>query len=203
MTTKILVISLATLFFSSCGSKLDKLKGGGSFKYIFVSAATSNGSLGGISGADAICNSDAERPDTTVTYKAMLVDTAGARVACTTANCSGGNAEHVDWILAPNTEYRRVDGTTIIGTTNSLALFSYPLTNGLDTDATLIYWTGFNNAAADFTTSDTSNTCTSWTSGAGGGALNGKRGNGNSNYGAFGSGQDWCNVTYHLACVQQ
>lgn len=42
-------------------------------KCIFVTAATYNGNLGGFSGADAKCNTDANKPDTG-TYKALLVN---------------------------------------------------------------------------------------------------------------------------------
>ncbi|HLD45750.1 MAG TPA: DUF1554 domain-containing protein, partial [bacterium] len=66
-------------------------------KKIFVTDATYNGNLGGVAGADALCEADANKP-ATGTYKALIVDGV-ARVACTTANCGGGAGENIDWVL--------------------------------------------------------------------------------------------------------
>ncbi len=198
---------------ASCGDGINGLKensGSGStsatsFKYIFVTSSQYDGNLGGASGADTKCNSDSNRPVTTVTYKALLVTTSGSRRACSSANCSGGASEHVDWVLSADTQYRRADGITVIGTTNSIALFSLPLTNSIDSDTGKKYWTGFNSGGSfDWTAANGANTCTSYTDNTGGGGANGKYGMGNSSNGAMGESQDWCNTsTTRIACVEQ
>jgi hypothetical protein len=43
-----------------------------------------------------------------------------------------------DWVLKPNTEYRRADGTTIVGTTDADALFTFPLSNPVGFPASMI-----------------------------------------------------------------
>ncbi|TGL16191.1 DUF1554 domain-containing protein [Leptospira meyeri] len=46
------------------------------------------------------------------------------------SNCaSGGTAEHTDWVLKPNQEYRRTDGYIVIGTTSASGIFIADLTN--------------------------------------------------------------------------
>jgi len=139
------------------------------FKYTYVTANMASGNfqtLGagatGIEGADNLCESDASYPGTG-TYKAFLVDGVN-RVACTTANCGGGIGEHTDWVLAPNTEYRRINGKTTIGTTNALGLFTFPLDNQI-VAANVDLWTGF-NTTQDYLTNAT--TCTLFSTSAGG-----------------------------------
>ena len=134
-----------------------------SYKYLFVSAATPAANMIGATGADSICNSDANRPVTTVTYKAMLAATNGtaqSRTACTTANCSGGAGEHLRWVLAANTEYRRSNGTTVVGTTNNFGLFTFPLDNTFGTCTGGAAWGGFIN---NWTSAV--NSCGGWTFG--------------------------------------
>lgn len=84
---------------------------------------------GGISGLDNSCANDSNKPSGG-TYKAMVVDGTN-RIACTTANCSGGTSEHTDWVLKPDKEYRRKDGSTVIGTTNSNGIFTFPVSTGV------------------------------------------------------------------------
>ena len=86
----------------------------------------------GISGLDSECSSDANKPSGGGTYKAMVADGTN-RIACTTANCGGGTGEHTDWVLKPGQEYRRADGTTVIGTTTANGVFSFPLTAAIQT----------------------------------------------------------------------
>ncbi len=92
---------------------------------LFEHGTAVSGNLGGIAGADSLCNSSAQRPETGKTYKA-LISASGVRVACSTSNCGPGNgpAEHLDWVLLPNTEYYQPDGSTLMFTTNSDAIFS-------------------------------------------------------------------------------
>lgn len=88
-------------------------------KVIFITAASFNGNLGGVAGADALCMADANKPAGSATYKAMIADGVN-RAACTSDNCvNGGATEHVDWVLAVNTPYFRPDRTTRIGSTMS------------------------------------------------------------------------------------
>ena len=133
------------------------------FKYLFVSASTPAANMIGATGADSICNADANRPVTTVTYKAMLGATNGtgsSRTACTSANCGSGSGEHVRWVLLANQEYRRADGTTVVGTTNSVGIFTFPLTNSFGTCTGGVAWGGF---LSDWTSAV--NSCGGWTFG--------------------------------------
>lgn len=133
------------------------------FKYLFVSTSTPAANMIGATGADSICNGDASRPVTTSTYKAMLGATNGggtSRTACTTADCSTGSGEHTRWVLAANQEYRRADGTTVIGTTTSSGIFAFPLTNSFGTCTSGVAWGGFLN---DWTSAI--NSCGGWTFG--------------------------------------
>ena len=123
---------------------------------IFVTASGFTGSLGGVAGADAKCMSDANYPGHG-TYKAMIVD-GSSRVACTSANCSGGTSEHTDWVLHPTTSYTRVDGTQI-GTTTSAGIFSFPLSASISTVGN---WT-LTGLAATWTANGSR--CLNWTSG--------------------------------------
>ncbi|MDH5719974.1 MAG: DUF1554 domain-containing protein [Spirochaetia bacterium] len=116
----------------------------------YMYGETYNGNLGGISGADTKCNNSMLNPDTSKQYKALLVDGA-ARAA----------SPQVDWVLLPNIEYQRPDGT-VIGTTNTNAVFNFPLTNRFaPNDGTGMYypsyWTGLNS---DWSTSP--NDCNDW-----------------------------------------
>ena len=131
-----------------------RYRGGPTGKIIYVTSMPLTANFGGISGADAQCNTS---PPTVGSYKALLVD-GTTRVACTSAQCAtSGAAEGVDWVLAPNTKYVRADGTTVIGTTSAAAIFAFPLTASIGTNG-YSYWTGLN---ADWTTS--SDSCSGWT----------------------------------------
>jgi len=128
--------------------------GGASGKVIYVTSMPKKANFGGINGADTQCNADPPVPGT---FKALLVD-GSTRVACTSAQCTtNGATEGVDWVLAPNTKYVRADNTTVIGTTNSAGIFSFPLEASIGTSS-LSYWTGL---SADWTTS--ADSCAGWT----------------------------------------
>lgn len=153
-----------------------------------------NGNLGGIDGADAICNSALNKP--AGIYKAMISGDDGIkqRVACTTANCSGGAAENFDWALAPNTEYENAD-SELVGITNASAIFAFPLTNEISVAAGGGAWTGLD---ADFTTS--ANNCSGFTSTAGTGTL-GSTTNKDNTVLFFSTIS--CNTDAYLYCVEQ
>lgn len=99
--------------------------------------------------------SDTNYPGTG-TYKAMLVD--NTRTACTTANCSGGTSENLNWVLQANRTYNRVSDGATVGTTTSARIFTFPLTNVVGGAVNNI-WTALK---ADWTTG--AGTCSNWTS---------------------------------------
>ncbi|MDX1959808.1 MAG: DUF1554 domain-containing protein [Leptospiraceae bacterium] len=118
------------------------------------------GTLGGVSGADSRCNTDANYPGSGI-YKAFLVTNSGTRRACSTANCSGGISENVDWVLYPNANYIRLDSVAF-GSTNSAAIFNFSLTNQLVATLNNYHMTGMN---ANWTSN--ANDCSAFTSTAG------------------------------------
>lgn len=95
---------------------------------MFATQAVVNGNFGGAAAGDAACNADSNKPSSG-TFKALMVEDSGARAASPAA----------DWVLQANTTYGRADGT-IIGTTDSSALFNLPLTNAIAPGKS--YWTG-------------------------------------------------------------
>lgn len=96
------------------------------FRVLFISLNGASGSgMANSSVADNICNSDGNKPAGTGSYKAMIAGW-GTRRACSSNNCTtAGAAENLDWALAPNTQYRRNDLSTIIMTTNSAGIFVF------------------------------------------------------------------------------
>ncbi len=180
---------------------------------IFVSNFSTTGNLSavnGIAAADGFCAVDSNKP-ATGTYKAMIVDDSNRR-ACTTANCSGGVSEEIDWVLLPNTTYVRAMDSAVIFTTNSDAIFNFAstLTNSFDT-ALIYYWTGFGNFQPDWRTGNTiclpasGQTCCRW--GVGGtptGADFGGNGVGNATNGnSVAYGVLSCGVAKKFLCVEQ
>ena len=105
-----------------------------------------SGYLGGTLGADVYCQRDPQCP-IFGKCKALIVDGA-TRVACTSADCSGGTSEHVDWALQANRTYVMTDKTTVIGTTTDDGIFAFPLTNAISSYNKYV-WTGL---YADWTT---------------------------------------------------
>lgn len=158
-------------------------------KRIFISATTSNGSFGTATAADAICAADANKP-TGGTYKAMVVSS--ARIACTTANCSGGISEHTDWVLRPSTVYQRADGTAI-GTTGANGVFTFPLTNSFG--GATVAWVGL---SSNWTSS---NTCSDWSSGLFG--VNGNYAITNMTSSSVFANTGGCNSSSSFICVEQ
>ncbi|WP_246836959.1 DUF1554 domain-containing protein [Leptospira meyeri] len=133
------------------------------FCMIFATAANATVNAG-IAGLDANCAADSRKPSNGRTFKALVSDGTNRR-ACTNANCSTGTGEHIDWVLKPSKEYRRIDGTTVIGTTTANGVFSFPLTNVFQTAIT-----GTNSIVTGLNTDWTSNAndCSNWTTNAGG-----------------------------------
>ncbi len=163
-------------------------------RLIFVAGTSPFSPAVGLAGLDAICAADANKP-TTDTYRAMVAAT--TRLPCTTANCAGGSAEHVSWVLAPATRYYAVDGNTLIGQTNAGAgIFTFPLTSAWTGAGASHPWTGMN---ADWTVS--ADNCSNWTSTA----TNGRNGAyGFTNSGAINGGLNACTTTWpSIICVAQ
>lgn len=160
-------------------------------KLIFQSNTAVNGNVGGITGADGICNADQLKPADTGAYKALIVVT-GVRVASITPHLGDGQ---VDWVLRPNQLYTRADGT-VITTTNSTSIhvFGPNLTNSIGTNGAAM-WTGLN---ADWTTAGG---CANWTDGSAGPF--GRYGSNSATLSAIQGGNIICTSLNNLYCVQQ
>lgn len=117
------------------------------FRRIIFSTTTNTlqgGALGGVTGADSLCNSDSGKPANTGIYQAMIA-TGSIRRASVTANLGDGQ---IDWVFLPNQLYVRPSGLTVL-TTNANSIFIFgTLTNSIGTTGDLT-WTGLN---ADWTT---------------------------------------------------
>ncbi len=137
---------------------------GGTCK-VYVSSGIHSGNLGGVSGADAICRTDINKPADGSIYKAFISD-GTSRVACTTPNCKGGFREHKNWIIYPNTRYTRPDGAWIV-TSNAAGIWM----GGEISDYVNDDFSKSKNSALltgmsfDFTS--TGNNCSAWRSTAG------------------------------------
>ncbi len=82
---------------------------------------------GGIPGADAHCMSDEAHPGDG-TFKALIGG--ASRSVCPMPNCEGG-ASPQNWVLASNTTYERLDGTTLF-TTGEMPIFTdWPMDGAL------------------------------------------------------------------------
>ena len=160
---------------------------------IFVTASVYDGNLGGVQGADNKCNSDPARPQGTTNWKALISSTS-ERTACTSDNCSTGLAENFNWVLRPNTLYRRLDGQ-VIGTTNGSAIFVFDLQNAMASNSNDV-WTGLTASWIQ------SANCSNWTSNIG--SLVGRYGWSNDITGyAIDVMSASCSNPQHLYCVEQ
>lgn len=182
----------------STGSTSDNSCSSAAYCKIFVSTASYpalNTNLG-ISGLDSYCNNATDKPSGGGTYKALVTDET-TRIACTTANCSGGPSEHADWVLKANKQYRQSDGTTVIGTTNANGLFTFPLTNPPRTN-----WTGTMNTATGLRPNWTSsnNHCTGWRAG---GTFMAAQHNDTSSLAISNAGTMSCTDDARIICVEQ
>lgn len=164
---------------------------------IFVTSANNQPGVDfiGVSGADARCMSDPTYPRLGV-YKALLA-APDIRVACTTANCSGGEAEHLNWVMRPVVTYLRVsDGLPVLTTNESSILAFGSLTNPWS-GGVPGWWTGLNGDWT-FNSACTGNT---WTSSGG----NARFGDPNlTTSGSISNGLDPCSTTgSKLICIEQ
>lgn len=121
------LIMVILLGLSSCGDSSSGTSGTGTtstgFKKIYLAAGVFPTGDYGVADIDLTCSSG---------YQALI----------------GTSARHPDigsgaanWVLQANTEYRRADGTTVIGKTNASAVFTFPLTNSFGSSAGS-YYTG-------------------------------------------------------------
>lgn len=146
---KILLLTLG-ICLSSCGKGLNPKSsntnngGGGNtvtYKKIYLAAKLYNTGDGGVEDFDNSCSPG---------YKALVGHSTSRH-----PNIAGSGA--TGWVLAANTEYRRQDGVIVIGTTNTNAVFDFPLTNSFGSAAGK-YYTGLQtNWTVDITYN-----CSNW-----------------------------------------
>lgn len=156
---------------------------------IFVTSSTYTGALGGISGADEKCMSDANYPGEG-TYRALLSD-------------GSSRTTDKDWVIIAGVKYIQAEDETVIATANDSSIFKFPLSGAFKTSgSTLPYWSGLN--ASWVGESGVVNNCQNWTSA-------------NSIYsGPIGRAEDkastaiydssvltGCNTSLRLLCVEQ
>jgi hypothetical protein len=137
----------------NCGPQTACLAGGAcvAARRVFVSAAMTTGNVGGLAGADALCNQYATAAQLGGTWMAFLADDQGAPAA--------------RFMLA-SVPYAMLDGTVIAS--NGMGLLGYSLEHEIDLDecaqmrATAEVWTGIDDpgetvgesVCSDFTSSD-------------------------------------------------
>jgi hypothetical protein len=166
-----------------------------SFKYIFVTSNTYNGNLGGLAGADTKCNADSAKPNIS-TYKAMLGTSTGRKPCTTVSQCAGLNgSQAIAWILQSGVQYRRADGTTVIGTANADLIIPFPLTNSISTSSEA--WTGIDD---DWRQTGSTPNCSNWGAATGNGAKSDLT---KKNSDAINSGNSGCPTNRKLICVEQ
>ncbi len=169
------------------------------FRYLYALKPAARGAITSIAMADAACL--AAKPSGVTAVKALLVGS--TRTACTSPNCAtGGATEHLDWPLAPSTEYRRPDGTTVIAKTNAKGLFDTLSASISMTDD--FVWTGLSpngmGTGTNWTTS--SSTCADWSSTSSSQTgLAAYAGPTNMAY-PFGHFADTCDKNYVFYCVE-
>ncbi|MBK8398695.1 MAG: DUF1554 domain-containing protein [Leptospiraceae bacterium] len=153
---------------------------------IFVTNSAYNGILGGISGADAKCQADTNKPSSPsgAVYKAMLVNVSDTR-----------SSSGIDWVFQSVISYRRPDGTLIFSSdTNTFAFGTLSSSWAAIAEPA---WTGL---LANWNTSN--DDCQSWTS------------NLSSKFGSYGTTSGTTNVAIfqntggcdqlkRLICVEQ
>lgn len=154
---------------------------------IFVTAQIYDGNLGGTSGADAKCQNDVNRPTAPVSqWRALL--SASDRKACSTAGCTGGQTENLNWVMRPNTTYHRPENS-VIGQTNASGLLNFNLTQAIADGAGNV-WTG---TYADWTSGSLADRCNDWSD----------NGTTDAIYALSGSLTSTAIGNFHINCVNQ
>lgn len=109
----------------------------------FVTTNTSAGNLGGVAGADSFCMNDPGHPDAALplgsrrSFKAFITTTGGSVRQWDHPSTPG----RIDWVMEANMNYFRINGTTLITTTNASQNFS-TMSNSIDGTANES-WLGF------------------------------------------------------------
>lgn len=153
-------------------------------RIIFVSAIQYSGNLEGVSGADAKCNSDANKPSgERGEFKAIL----GAP--------DRPGAGYSGWVLEPITDYYRTDGNKI-DTTNANGWFDFDLQNSIGIGPDVYVWTGLNINGEAYQDGE----CRGWTDTLGRGVIGASF---LTNSGAFTASDVACSSTRYLYCVEQ
>lgn len=148
----------------------------------------------GIAGIDSDCVAGAISVGLpSSNYRAVLMTTGGTTIRNQTTN----------WVLKPNKQYRRQNGVTVIGTTNSSSVFSVStgtLTNSVVGAFTNVF-SGI-TVSSDTSWTPNSNNCSNWTSAA---AVVAQGANGNfANTLAFDAGTSQnCNTGVAVYCAEQ
>lgn len=186
---KIIILSFI-LIFISCGKDGGVAPGtsgstgptGCSTCKIFLSASTDTGGAG-VAGFDTLCDTDFNNPNDGSTYKALI-------------GASTRQPPSTDWPLKASTAYVQSDGITPVATTTSGAIFTFPVTNPLNTEFINV-WTGLTP-----TMSVSATNCSDWTSSSNG--VTGTYGVSNlATSAAVSHVPQTCDVAYKVYCVQQ
>ncbi len=161
---------------------------------LFVTSSTTNGNIGGVTGADTLCSSDANKPTDGGTYKAVLVDASLNRRACSSANCTLVT-ENINWVLGANITYLRSLDGAVIFTTNSAGIFPFGTASASTDTGSNQYFTGL---SSNWTLNGSH--CTSWTSNTGSGRIGSSNQTGGTMIENGGGG---CNTSKKLLCAEQ
>lgn len=149
---------------------------------IFLSASTDTGGAG-VAGFDTLCATDSNNPNDGSTYKALI-------------GASTRQPPSTDWPLKASTAYVQSNGTTPVATTTSGSVFTFPVSNPLNTTFINV-WTGLTT-----TMTPSGTNCLNWTSSANG--VTGTYGVSNvSSTSAVSNAPQTCDVAYKVYCVQQ
>lgn len=114
------------------------------------------GDMGGIAGADLVCDASASAALYSGDWDAFLVDGTN-RKACTNADCLGDMGVDPTWVMDANMKYYSVDSNTVVGTTNANGIFAFDLMGAM-ANGPGFYYTGLE---ADWTAS--ADNCADWT----------------------------------------
>ena len=166
----------------------------------FVTSNKTNGSFGGLKGADEFCNSDPKKPkESASVFKAFISN--GKTQNDRYAKSGGGEIKQgVNWVILPEKEYFSSEGK-YVAKSNKEGLFDFPLKGELEPNDKVgrgseEYWTGIKK---DWTASD--DNCKGFTT------------NGTDSKGEVGRGKSVtddiltgsnseCSKTYSLLCVE-
>ncbi|MCB1179636.1 MAG: DUF1554 domain-containing protein [Leptospiraceae bacterium] len=169
-------------------------------KYIFVSQGIYNGNLGGITGADSKCSTEKINNYSalpTGTYKALLAD-GTTRRACSTSNCVGGSSENSNWILIANQSYYNGSDNSLVFTTNSKGITSFPINSYLLSSTSQYWWTGMDTGWENTLIDN----CSSWGA-TGSSGYRGQGGKLDSSFVSIGLGVNSCTDNLYIVCVEQ